>query len=245
LDGLVTLVTGSSTGIGRATVERFAAEGSAVVINHFGQPEKAAEVAAGIRRLGARALVIEADVTDRAAVDRMVRETESGLGDIDVLVNNAGVASHIPFLELPPQEWDRVLAVNLDGVFHCCQAVAPSMVRRRRGRIINVASELGLIGAATLVHYSASKGGVIAMSKALARELGPLGVNVNAVAPGPTETDLLTAYPDEYNDRTLATIPLGRWGRPSDIAATIAFLASDDASYYAGWVLSPNGGIVM
>jgi 3-oxoacyl-[acyl-carrier protein] reductase len=241
----VVLITGASQGIGQATAERFAAESAVVAMNHFRQQEKAEAIAGQIRQHGGRAEIFEADVSDRQAVAKMVEDIEAKLGEIDILVNNAGIASHIPFLKLAAEEWDRVLAVNLGGTFNCCKAVAPSMARRRAGKIINVASELGLVGAPTLVHYSASKGGVIAMSKALARELAALGVNVNVVAPGPTETELLTAYPEEFNEQTLATIPLRRWGQPRDIAATIAFLASEDASFYAGWVLSPNGGVVM
>lgn len=161
-----------------------------------------------------------------------------------MLVNNAGVSTHIPFLELPVAEFDRLLAVNLRGTFLCCRAVCPNMVRRASGVVTNIASELALIGAPGLVHYSASKGGVVALSKALARELAP-AVRVNVVAPGPTETEMLMAHPDEYNDDKRREIPLQRWGRPEDIAGTIAFLASADATYYTGWVLSPNGGTVM
>lgn len=241
----VALVTGASSGIGRATAARFGVEGARIVLNHHGQAEDAESVAETIRRTGGNPLVVEADVADGEAVAAMVHRVEDEVGEIDILVNNAGIASHVPFTELSEAEWDLVHAVNLKGVFNCCRAVVPTMVRRGRGKIINVASELGLVGAETLVHYCSSKGAVIAMSKALARELGPRGINVNAVAPGPTETPMLTSYPKEYNERTRLQIPLRRWGRPEDIAATICFLASEDASFYAGSVLSPNGGVVM
>jgi 3-oxoacyl-[acyl-carrier protein] reductase len=238
------LVTGSSRGIGRAVAERFGAAGANVAVNHVGDGEVAAEVVGAIESAGGRAAIFEADVSDPGAVDRMVAAVEEELGPIDVLVSNAGVSSHVPFVDLSVDEWDRVLAVNLRGVFLSCRAVCPRMLDRGSGRVVNVASELGLVGAETLVHYCASKGGVIAMSKALAREMAPR-VRVNVVAPGPIETELLTAYPDEYNDDTLEAIPLKRWGQPADVAATVCFLASDDASFYSGWVLSPNGGVVM
>ena len=142
-------------------------------------------------------------------------------------------------------EWDNMMAVNLKSVFNTCRAVVPQMIEAGRGKIVNVASELGLVGAVSMTHYSASKGGVIAFSKALALRPSPAGVHVNVVAPGPIETPLLTDYPEEYKDETLATIPLGRWGQPDDVAATVHFVASDDADFYAGWVFSPNGGVVM
>jgi 3-oxoacyl-[acyl-carrier protein] reductase len=138
-----------------------------------------------------------------------------------------------------------MIAINLKSVFTTCRVVVPSMIGAGYGKIINVASELGLIGAVAMTHYSAAKGGVIAFSKALARELSPQGVHVNVVAPGPIETPLLTDYPEEYNGQTLSLIPLGRWGRPDDVAATVHFVASDDADSYAGRVFSPNGGVVM
>jgi 3-oxoacyl-[acyl-carrier protein] reductase len=237
-------VTGSSRGIGRAIAARFGAEGATVAVNHVGDDAQAASVVHEVESSGGVAAAFEADVSKAEDVERMVDAVETRFGPIDVLVCNAGVSSHVPFVDLSVDEWDRVIAVNLRGVFLCCRAVCPRMVERGAGRVVNVASELGLVGAERLVHYCASKGGVIAMSKALAREMAP-SVRVNVVAPGPIETELLTAYADEYNDETLAQIPLARWGRPEDVAGTVCFLASDDASYYAGWVLSPNGGVVM
>ena len=174
----------------------------------------------------------------------MVTRVTRDLGPIDVLVNNAGVSSNARIADLAVEEFDRVLAVNLRGTFLCCRAVCPAMARRGSGTVVNVASELGLTGGIGFAHYCASKGGVIAMSKALARELAP-DVRVNVVAPGPTETEMLMSKAVEYNPEKLEAIPLRRWGRPDDIAATICFLASPDASYYTGWVLSPNGGTVM
>lgn len=243
-DGVAVLVTGASRGIGRATSERFAAEGARVVVNHAGDGEQAERVVAGIEAAGGTATPVEADVSDPDAVAALVAAAEQRIGPIDVLVNNAGISTHIPFGELSVEDFDRVLSVNLRGPFLCCRAVCPGMLARGGGAVVNVASELAFVGAPGLVHYCASKGGVLAMSKALARELAPT-VRVNVVAPGPTETDMLMGHADEYNADKLRDIPLGRWGRPADMAATICFLASGDASYYTGWALSPNGGVVM
>jgi 3-oxoacyl-[acyl-carrier protein] reductase len=185
------------------------------------------------------------DVSSTAAVAAALGAAVTALGPVEVLVNNAGIGNHRPFVEITEDEWDEMMAINLKSVFNTCRVVVPGMVAAGRGKIVNVASELGLIGAVSMTHYSASKGGVIAFSKALAREMSPVGVHVNVVAPGPIETPLLTDYPEEYNDQTLALIPLGRWGRPDDVAATVHFVASADADFYAGWVFSPNGGVVM
>ena len=180
-----------------------------------------------------------------ACVGHTLAAGQEALGPIDVLVNNAGISIHRRFVDMTEQEWDEMIDVNLKSVYNTCRAVVPTMQTLGRGKIVNVASELGLIGAASMVHYSASKGGVIAFTKALAHEHAPPGIHVNAVAPGPVETPLLTSCPDEYNDETLSRIPLGRWGRPEDVATTVRFVASEEASFYAGWVFSPNGGVVM
>ncbi len=234
----VVLVTGARQGIGRAIVDRFITEGARVAALDRVVPR---------RQTTADAMLCwyRADVAVASAVKAAVRDVERRWGSVNVVVNNAGVTSHTPFVELSEREWARVIGVNLNGPFNVCKATVPGMLRRGDGCVINVASELGLVGAPKLVHYCASKGGVIAMSKALAREVAPHSIRVNVVAPGPIETPMLVEYPEEYNDDTLATIPLGRWGQPEDVAATIAFVASDEASYYTGWVFSPNGGVVM
>lgn len=240
----VVVVTGAGQGIGRAIAHRFGAQGALVVVNDISTSGAAHAVASEIEAEGGSAMVAEADVADEAQVTALAKRVTGDLGRVDVLVNNAGVTSHMPFLELSVAEWDRVIAVNLRGVFLCCRALVPLMLEAGGGVIVNMASDLGLAGAPLLTHYSASKGGVLALTKALAKELAPT-IRVNAVAPGPIETEMLTIYPDEFNEATLSQIPLRRWGQPEDAAASVTFLASEDASYYTGWVLSPNGGVVV
>lgn len=241
LEGRVAFVTGANTGIGSAVVRRLASEGAAVGVAYF---EDAPGAEALARRLGAgRALAVACDVREPASVDAAVSAVERELGPIDVLVNNAGVLRHTPFLEIREEEWRWVFRTNVDGAFHCIRACLPGMLERGRGCIVNVASELALVGEALLVHYTASKAAIVGLTKALAREVSHLGVRVNAVAPGPTDTRILT---QEERSRAYAErLPMRRLGTPDEIAATVAFLCSDEASWYAGQVLSPNGGAVM
>ena len=232
-------ITGAAGGIGAAVARRFAASGDRLLLlDRRPLPDLVAE-------LDGLASYEAVDVASSADVARALALGAAALGPVEVLVNNAGIGSRRRFVDMTEAEWDEMIAINLKSVFNTCRVVAPAMIEAGHGKIINVASELGLIGAVSMTHYSASKGGVIAFSKALARELSPSGVHVNVVAPGPIETPLLTDYPEEYNDETLAGIPLGRWGRPDDVAATVEFVASQNADYYAGWVFSPNGGVVM
>ena|SRR5947207_9543933 len=245
LDGRVALVTGAATGIGAASAAALAAAGAAVAVNHLDRPEAAAQVVAGIHAAGGAAMAVAADVSDGGQVRAMMAEVVAAFAPVDVLVNNAGVISRADCVDLAEQEWDRVLAVNLKAAYLCSKYALPAMIARGSGRVINVSSDLAYTGEARLVHYCAAKGGLISLTRALAREVIGHGITVNAVAPGMTETPMLMANPVTYNDDTRRRIPAGRWGRPEDVAATIRFLASDEASYYVGSVLSPNGGIVM
>ncbi len=239
------VVTGAAGGIGAAIARSFAVLGDSLVLIDR-RP-----IAEDVRRELAdvaghdRIHCAEVDVAKTAEVADCLQAASGALGAVDILVNNAGIGPVRRFLDMTEGEWDEMMAVNLKSVFNTCRVVAAPMVESGRGVIINIASELGLVGRAGMVHYCASKGGVIAFSKALARELAPQGIRVNCVAPGPVETPLLTALSDEYTEEGLRGIPLGRWGRPEDVATTVRFLASEEASFYAGWVFSPNGGVVM
>lgn len=243
LDGRTAFVTGGNTGIGSAVVRRLAAEGARVGLGYFENPEGAEALAADLRELGGDATAIACDVRDRASVDAAVGAVASALGPVDTLVNNAGVIRYTPFLRIDEEEWRWVFAVNVEGTYRCIQACLPGMLERGRGCVVNVASELAFVGEPELVHYSATKAAILGLTKALAREVGPLGVRVNAVAPGPTDTRMLTE--EDRSESYLGRLPLRRLGRPEDIAATVAFLCSDDADWYAGQILSPNGGAVM
>jgi len=238
------LVTGASQGIGRATALMLAEAGADIVVNHFGaSPGDVEELSRSIGRLGRRAIAIEADVSRRAEVARMVEHAVGEFGRLDILVNNAGISPEHPIESTTEEIWDRVLAVNLKGQFLVCQAVVPQMRARGYGRIINVASEQGLIGAVGMSAYCASKAGVFGLTKALARELAPEGILVNCIAPGPVDTAMLN--PVDRTPELVAKIPLRRIGRPDEIAFAVLFLASPKTNWTTGQILSPNGGVVM
>ena len=247
VDGKVALVTGASRGIGREIALTLAREGAAVGVNHFPDPEQAALASAvveEVRQAGGKATALPADVADHGAVRDAVASLLGAFGRIDILVTNAGIAHRGRLVELTEADWDRVIAVNLKGTFNAIHAVLPHMIERKSGKIITIASELAFLGRAGMPHYAASKAGVIGLTKSVAREVSPLGINVNAVAPGPVDTDLLRSNP-EFRYENKENIPLRRWGHPRDIAASVMFLASDESAYYAGQVLGPNGGVVM
>ena len=245
LEDKVTVVTGGAQGIGRGIVETFAAEGADVAVADVLPEGETAPLLAGVERLGRRGLYVRTDVSREGEVRGMVGEVIETLGRIDVLVNNAGVLSQSPLEQMPVKEWDRVLSINLRGTFLCCRFALPHMLGRGEGRIVNVASQLGQTGAPELAHYSASKGGVIAFTKALAREVAARGVLVNAVAPGPISTGIMPSESDEQEEALKAALPIRRFGAVEEVAPTVVFLASDDASYYVGQTLGPNGGDVM
>jgi 3-oxoacyl-[acyl-carrier protein] reductase len=242
LEGKTALVTGAVTGIGRAVALAFAAAGARVAVNHLGRTNDAKQVVREIAAAGAHAIEIEADVTKTAKIERMVRKVEDALGPIDILVNNAGVVLEKPFLDTSEEDWDFVVDTDLKAVFLCCRTVMPSMQGRERGVVINVASELGMLGREQYAPYCAAKAGVIGLTRSLAREFAP-HIRVNAIAPGPVNTAMLSL---EYMSPGVLerekAIPAGRVGRPQEIADTAVFLASDCASFYYGQVLSPNGG---
>jgi len=245
LDGKTAIVTGGARGIGRAIAEAYTREGADVAVADLDPEEGAGELLEVLSRDGRRAIYVRTDVSVEAQVEAMVDRVLAELGRVDILVNDAGIFSQVLLAEMSSQEWDRIMGVNLRGVFLCTRYVLPHMLERGSGRIINIGSQLGQIGGHEMVHYSASKGGVLAFTKALAREVSSRGVNVNAIAPGPILTDMMAAETDEWRERKLAELPIGRFGQPHEVAPTAVFLASDDASYYVGQTLGPNGGDVM
>jgi 3-oxoacyl-[acyl-carrier protein] reductase len=245
LNGKTAIVTGGARGIGGEIAKAFAAEGADVVIADLLAADVAAPVLSSIAASGQRSLLVRTDVSDEQQVRAMVDAAVAEFGQVDILVNDAGTFSQSAFAELEVSEWDRVLAVNLRGVFLCTRFVLPGMLERKRGKIINVASQLGQIGGIEMVHYSASKAGVIGLTKALAREVSTQGVHVNAIAPGPILTEMMAEETEEWAARKLSELPIGRFGEVHEVAPTAVFLASDDSSYYVGQTLCPNGGDVM
>jgi len=245
LDGRIALVTGASRGIGAAIALAFGHEGAMVAVNYHRSGARAAAVAEAIQAQGCKALAVRADVADGRAVRAMVARVTGELGPIDILVNNAGILNAAPLERMSEDVWDEMIATNLRSVFLCARAVLPGMLARGRGKIINITSQLGQKGMPDHAHYAAAKAGVIGFTRALAREVGPRGIHVNAIAPGPIETDLIGPVTDEFRREKSAIFALRRLGLPEEVAPTAVFLASDDSSYYAGQTLCPSGGDIM
>jgi 3-oxoacyl-[acyl-carrier protein] reductase len=235
----VAIVTGAGSGIGRAIAMQLAAEGYKVLVNDF-RTEAAEAVAAEIG-----GLACGGDVSNEADVAAMVAKAEASFGPVTHLINNAGHVHQGRFTELKVEEFDRMIAVHLRGTFLCTQAVLKGMLARGQGVIVNIASQLGQIGGIELVHYSAAKAGIIGLTKALAREVSAQGVRVNAVAPGPINTPLVRSLSADWQHAKAAELPLGRFGEPEEVAATVAFLCSPAASLFVGQTLGPNSGDVM
>lgn len=245
LDGKTALVTGASRGIGRAIALRLAAEGARVAINYAGNVKAAEEVKAAIEAAGGTAILCRADVADSAAVEAMVADVAKEFGAIDILVNNAGITRDTLLMRMKDEDFAKVLDTNLKGVFYCTKAVAKLMMKKRAGRIINMASVVGLVGNAGQTNYAAAKAGVIGFSKSAAKELASRGITVNAVAPGFIGTDMTADLPESVKEKALSDIPLGRAGQPEDVANAVLFLASEQASYITGQVVHVDGGMVM
>ncbi|MBM3503681.1 MAG: 3-oxoacyl-ACP reductase FabG [Alphaproteobacteria bacterium] len=247
LRGKVALVTGASAGIGRGVAIAFAHEGADVAINY---PDKSEEknikaVAAEIRKAGGKAFPVMADVSADAQVKRMVAKVIKQFGRIDILVNNAGIVSTAPVEAMSPATWQKMIDINLTGVFLCTHYVLPHMYKRNYGKIINNASQLAYLGNNNLSHYCAAKAGVISFTRSLAREIGPRNVSANCVAPGATVTRILDKVPQDHIDHIKKTIPKGRLGRIDDMVPAFVFLASEDSKFFVGQTISPNGGDYM
>ena len=246
LQGQTALITGAATGIGRATALLFAQAGARVVVNHRGQDAEAASLVLAIEAAGGQAIAISADVSDASAVQRLVDDAIAAYGALHILVNNAGIIQEKAFLDTTEADWDRMLGTDLKSVFLMCRAVLPGMVARGSGAIVNIASDLGILGRERYAPYCTAKAGVIGLTRSLAREFAPHQIRVNAIAPGPVATAMVSLehMSAEWVEKELA-IPQHRLGAPEEIAATALFLASDLSRFYCGQILGPNGGSVM
>ena len=240
LEGKVALVTGGARGIGAAIARELATAGARVAVNYRSNRSAAEEVAAAIG-----GVALEGDVADPAQAQTLVERVESELGDLDVLVNNAGITRDTLLARMSDEDWAAVLGTNLGGAFHTSRAVARKMLRRRSGAIVNLTSVVGIHGNPGQANYAASKAGIIGFTKALARELGARGVRVNAVAPGYIDTELTRLLPEEIRGTILANTPLGRLGEPEDVARAVRFLCSEEAGFVTGEVLLVDGGLGM
>lgn len=244
LNGKVALITGAAQGIGKSIALTLARNGADIAVSDVNL-EKAEEAAREIQGLGRKAIAIKGNVASVADAEKMVEDTIAGLGKVDILVNNAGVTRDGLMLRMKEEDWDLVIDINLKGVFNCSKAAVKHMAKQRFGRIVNIASIVGEMGNAGQANYSASKGGVIALTKTVAREFAGRNVNVNAVAPGFIKTAMTDALPDSAREALTKQIPLDRLGSPEDVANAVLFLVSDASSYITGQVINVNGGMYM
>lgn len=245
LNGKVAVVTGASRGIGRAAALKLASQGALVIVNYNGSKDRAEEVKKEIEAAGGKAEIRQCNVSDYAACEKMFKEIIAEFGSVDILVNNAGITKDGLLLKMSEADYDAVLDTNLKGTFNCIRFVARQMIKQRGGRIINMSSVSGVLGNAGQANYSASKAGVIGLTKSAARELAGRGITVNAIAPGFINTEMTEALSDKVKEGAVAQIPLGRFGEAEDIANAVAFLASDEAGYITGQVLCVDGGMAM
>ncbi|MCM3315782.1 3-oxoacyl-[acyl-carrier-protein] reductase [Rummeliibacillus sp. G93] len=241
----VAIVTGASRGIGRSIALYLAKLGAKVVVNYSGSKEKAEAVANEIQENGGTAIAVQANVANSDDVSALMKETIDTFGRIDILVNNAGITRDNLLMRMKEDDWDAVMNTNLKGVFLCTKAVSRQMMKQRAGRIVNIASIVGVSGNAGQANYVAAKAGVIGLTKTSAKELAARNIYVNAVAPGFIDTEMTEELPEDIKEQMLGQIPLAKLGNPEDVAKVVAFLASDDASYMTGQTLHVDGGMVM
>jgi 3-oxoacyl-[acyl-carrier protein] reductase len=245
LDGKVAVITGAGRGIGRRIALKFAEKGAKVVVNYHSSVSQVEELLTLIRNEGGEAIAIQADVSIEEEAKKLISEAIKQFGRIDILVNNAGITKDNLMMRMSEEEFDRVLDINLKGTFFCMKHVSGIMLKQKCGKIINISSVVGLTGNIGQVNYAASKAGVIGMTKAAARELASRGITVNAVAPGFIETDMTDKLPQKNKEAMIASIPLKRYGSVDEVAGVVSFLASEDANYITGQVLTVDGGLAM
>lgn len=245
LEGKVAVVTGASRGIGRAIAVKLASMGAFVVINYNGSEERAREVKQEIEAENGAAAICQCDVSDYGQCETFIQNVIKEYGHIDILVNNAGVTHDGLLMKMTEEDFDRVVDTNLKGAFNTIRFASRQMLKQKSGRIINMSSVVGVTGNAGQANYAASKAGIIGLTKAAARELASRGITVNAIAPGFIETDMTSVLPEKVREASVAQIPLGGFGKPGQVAAAAAFLASEDAGYITGQVLHVDGGMVM
>jgi 3-oxoacyl-[acyl-carrier protein] reductase len=245
LKGKTAVVTGASRGIGRAIALKLAEQGANIAVNYVSSEQEGLKLAQEIENLGGRALVLKADVGVFSEAEQLIAMAKAEFGTIDILVNNAGITRDGLLMRMSEDDFDRVVEVDLKGVFNCTRHAVPIMVKQRSGRIINITSVVGILGNAGQVNYAAAKAGVIGLTKSLAKEIGSRNITVNAVAPGFIETDMTSGLSDKVKELTKESIALKRFGKPDNIADTVLFLASDAGEYITGQVISVDGGMAF
>ncbi|MGL5380521.1 3-oxoacyl-[acyl-carrier-protein] reductase [Clostridium sp.] len=245
LKGKCAIVTGAARGIGRAIAVKYAKLGANIVLNYRSSESEAIELENELKELGVEVLTVKADISNFDEAQNLINSAKERFGKIDILVNNAGITRDGLVMRMKEEDFDKVIEVNLKGVFNCLRAVSPIMIRQKSGKIINMSSVVGVIGNAGQINYCAAKAGVIGMTKSLAREVGSRGINVNAIAPGFIQTDMTSVLSDKTKEAIMNNIPLKTLGEPDDIAEVAAFLASDASKYITGQVINVDGGMAM
>ena len=244
LKGKSAIITGASRGIGKAIAIKFAKEGANIVINYRNNEEEALKVEE-LEQLGVKTLIVKADISDLKQAENLIKQAKKEFGQVDILINNAGITKDNLIIRMKESEFDQVIKINLKGAFNCLKAVTPIMLKQRSGKIVNMSSVVGVIGNPGQVNYCASKAGLIGMTKSLAREIGVRGINVNAIAPGFIDTDMTRVLTEEQKKNILSQIPLNKFGNIEDIANTALFLASENSNYITGQVIHIDGGMAM
>ena len=245
LKGKCAVITGASRGIGKCIATKFAKEGANIVINYRNNEEEALKVKKELEGLGSQVLVVKADVSELEQAENLIKEAKKEFGRVDILVNNAGITKDNLIIRMKEEDFDSVIKTNLKGAFNCLKAVTPIMLKQKYGKIVNMASVVGVVGNPGQVNYCASKAGLIGMTKSLAKEIGSRNITVNAIAPGFIDTDMTKIFSDDQNKKILSQIPLNKFGNVEDIANVALFLGSENSNYITGQVIHVDGGMAM